>query len=142
VIGNKPWIDSLNRQEGKFLLKFQSEYRDVTRKRNAPAECRWYKPGQVDVSQEADAEGELLDQTQAGDEPDTHTEIVNWEQQPEEPQPQEPIQPTNVTTPEIIVVRVPPVDTEPQTADIILEEVDTEPDWTSGAPKETSANDR
>src|SRR2546423_13903966 len=22
VMGNKPWIDSLNRQEGKFLLKF------------------------------------------------------------------------------------------------------------------------
>ena len=73
VVRNKTWVDSLPRSEAKFLLKFQSEYRSVTRKMNVPTSCRWYQPGQVDVGQEADQEPEPADQEEQDDGPALET---------------------------------------------------------------------
>jgi hypothetical protein len=61
VMGNKQFIDRLDQSKGRFLINFQSEYIQFCRRRTSPTECRWYQPGQVDVSQEADAETEPAD---------------------------------------------------------------------------------
>jgi hypothetical protein len=60
VVGNKRFIDRLDESKGRFLGQFQSEYLKFCRRRTSCTECRWYQPGQVDVSNEANVESLFL----------------------------------------------------------------------------------
>jgi hypothetical protein len=74
VIGHKKCIDDLNRSNGKFLQKFQSEYLRSCRHLTAPVDCHWYQPGQVNVHQEGDNEPELSDIEEEPEEKDLESQ--------------------------------------------------------------------
>src|SRR5436190_14591035 len=61
IVGHKQDIDDLKRSDGKFLRDFQSVFLSNCRHLEVSDACNWYQPGQVDVTQEADAELEPAD---------------------------------------------------------------------------------
>jgi hypothetical protein len=75
VVDHKKCIDDLNRSNGKFLQKFQSEYLRFCRHLTAPVDCHWYQPEQIDDYQEGDDEPLLPDIEEEPEDEDLESQI-------------------------------------------------------------------